>query len=453
MLPLVLAHGTAGLAGEGVPVAVVYAIFVVGTVLMAVALRARGPEPLGGPTVAPLTLDGTECGPWPGDRMPPAARRALQGVGVAILVFLLALGWLGSEFVGANPVTLLLLTVGWWTVPALSWLLGDWWRLIDPFDAISAAVDRRRGRPSPGPDGLVDPDGDEPGDWWLPALLLASFAWVTTCWTDGLDPRAMATWLTGLTVVMVGGAVVAGRAWVRRTSPLAVVCGTVAAASPVGWDDGRPRLRSPFRGLAGRAGGRRTLAALSVLIGATVWEAAAGTQWWADLAGVGGGARTVLWSTLGLAWAVLLVAAVWVGVVGLAELLADRRGAPERAEPLAPDLAVSLGPLAVVAALAHQLGLLLVDLQDTFFLLLDPFNQGWDLFGSYAWRANETWLSPGATGWTQVVLLALALGVGLAGAWDRLIARVGAAVADAGWALAAWAAGAGALAVWLLLGA
>lgn len=453
MLPFVLAHGTAGLAGEGVPVAVVYAIFVVGAVLVTVALRARGATPVGGPAVAPLSLDGAECGPWPGDRLPPMARRILQGVGVGVLAFLLAIGWFGSEFIGANPLTLVLLTVGWWTVPALSWLLGDWWRLIDPYDALASLVDRLRGRPAPGPDGAVGADADEPGDWWVPAVLLASFAWLTTCWTDGLEPRWMAGWLTALTVVMVAGSVGGGRAWVRRSSPLAVVCGTVAAASPVGWDDGRPRLRSPFRGLAARAGGRRSLAALVVLIGATLWEAVAGTQWWADLAGVGGGASTVAWSTVGLAWVVLLVGATWVGVVRLAEWIADRRGSPERAEPLAPDLAASLGPLAVAAALAHQLSLVFVDLQDVFVLLLDPFAQGWNLFGSYAWRANETWISPAATGWVQVVLLALALGVGLVGAWDRMTDRLGAAATDAVWPLAGWAAGTGSLAVWVLLGA
>lgn len=453
MLPSLLAHGTAGLAGEGVPVAVVYAIFVVGAALLALALRARGPEPVGGPAVAPLRLDGSESGPWPGDGLAAPTRIALQVVGVAVLAFTLSAGWFGSELSGANPVPLLLLAVGWWTVPALSWLLGDWWRLLDPYDALAAGLDRLRGRPAPGPDGLVDPDGDEPGDWWVPALLLASFAWVATCWPDGLRPRTMVAWLTALTVVMVVGAVVGGRAWVRRTSPLAVVAGTVAAASPVDWAGGRPRLRSPFRGLAARAGGRRSLAALVVLLGATMWEASSGTQWWADLAGLGDSAGNVLWSTVGLAWAVLLTGAAWAGVVRLAEALADRRGAPERAEPLAPDLAAALGPVAVVAAVAHQLGLLLVYLQDLVVLILDPYAEGWDLFDSYAWRANDQLLSPGALGWVQVALLALALGVGLVAAWDRCAGRLGPAVADAGWALAGWAAGVGSLAVWLLLGA
>ncbi|HYI61302.1 MAG TPA: hypothetical protein VEW93_05810 [Acidimicrobiales bacterium] len=453
MLPSLLAHGTAGLAGEGVPVAVVYAIVVVGAALLALALRARGAAPVGGPAVAPLSLDGAECGPWPGDGLGAPARLALQALGVAALAFALATGWFGSELSGANPAPLLLLAVGWWAVPALSWLLGDWWRLVDPYDALAAVVDRVRGRPAPGPEGLVGADADEPGDWWVPALLLASFAWLVTCWPDGLRPRAMAAWLAALTVLMLAGAVLGGRAWVRRTSPLAVVAGTVAAASPLSWAGGRPRLRSPFRGLAARAGGRRSLAALVVVLGATVWEATAGSQWWADLAGLGDDAGAVLWSTVGLAWAVLLVGAAWVGIVRLAEVVADRRGGPERVEPLAPDLAAALGPLAVVAAVAHQLGSLLVDVQDLVVLALDPFAEGWDLFDSYSWRANEQLLSPATLGWVQVGLLAAALGVGLVGAWDRAIARLGPAVAEAGWVLAGWTAAAGAVGVWLLLGA
>ena len=47
----------------------------------------------------------------------------------------------------------------------------------------------------------------------------------------------------------------------------------------------------------------------------------------------------------------------------------------------------------------------------------------------------------------------LVLGLLLAGAWDRLGARVGKAVVTAGWALAGWTAAVGSLALWLLLGA
>ena len=298
---LVLAHGTAGLAGDGVPGSVFYVAVVVAAVVTTLGLRARGPVPLGGPAVAPLTSDATEVGPWPGDALPAPVRVGGQILGVAALALVLAVGWLGSDILGLNPVSLLMGTVTWWSFAALALLLGDWWRVVDPFDALAGAIDRlrtlvpavvarlrRRPAPDAGPTrspAPADEEDDEASDWWVPAALLASFAWLLTCHPDGLRPRALALWLTALTAVMVAGAVLGGRAWVRRSSPLAVLGAAVAAASPVGWEGGRVRLRSPLRGLAARAGGRRSLAVLVVVIGDTVWEAASGTQLWADIAG------------------------------------------------------------------------------------------------------------------------------------------------------------------------
>lgn len=452
VLTALLAHGSAGLAGDGVPGGLLYAAVVAGSVIGAVGLRARGAAtPVGGPAVPTLSVDGAEAGRWPGDGLPTPVRLAGQVLGVALLALVLAVGWFGSDLSGLNPMPLLLVAVVWWTVPLLAWILGDWWRVVDPHDAIAAAIDRVRGRPTP-PVGPAASD-DEAGDWWVPAALLATFAWMLTCWLDGLAPRHLAAWVSALTVVMVVGAVRGGRGWVRRNSPLAVLCGTIAAASPVAWDGGRVRLRSPLRGLARRAGGRRSFAVLAVVLGATVWEAVAGTRWWADITGGSTGARSTLWSTFGLVWCTVGVAGAWVLVARLAEVTAAPSGGEELHEPLAADLVAALGPLAAVGVFVHQLATWLTYVQDLVVLGLDPFSEGWDLFGTSSWRTNEELLSAGVRSWIQIVLLGLALGVMLVAGWDRMASRVGTAVARAGWTLASWTAGSGSVALWLLLGA
>lgn len=449
MVPLVLAHGTDGLAGGGVPGAVLYAGVATLAFIGAVALRARGPEPVGGPAVAPLSVDGSEAGPWPGDGAPVPVRLAGHLIGAGALAVTLWVAWAGSDLLGLNPVPLFLRLI-WWTVPLLALALGDWWRLVDPHDAVAAGVDRLRRRRSPGPDGFEV--GDEAGDWWLPALLLASFAWMATCWLEGLRPRNLAAWLTLVTLFLLIGAVAGGRSWVRRTSPLAVLCGSIAAASPVVWAEGRVGLRSPFRGLAARAGGRRTLAALSVVVGAALWEAVSGAQWWSDLSG-GSSDQALIWSTFGLAWCTLAVAGAWLVVGRVAEEVATRSGGREVEEPLAPDMALALGPLAALAVFAHQLSTWLIDVQDLAVLGVDPLSRGWDLLGLGGGRANEALLSPGVTAWVQLGLLTLALGLGLVAGWDRLASRVGPAVLRVGWVMAGWTAATGALCLWLLLGA
>lgn len=436
MHPLVLAHGADGLAGEAVPVGVLYGLVTVGVLLAAVGLRARGPEPVGGPAVAPASIDGSEVGPWPGDALPAPARVAGQVVGVTALALLLAVGWAGSDLSGLNPLPLVLLAVGWWLVPVLSLLLGDWWRVVDPFDALASVVDRVRGAPGPGVEGLPAP-ADEADDWWVPAALLASFAWLATCWLDGLRPRPMAAWLTLLTAVMVAGAVRGGRAWVRRSSPLAVLCGAVAAASPVDWGGGRVRLRSPFAGIARRAGGRRTLAVLVVVLGATVWEVVAGTVWWADLVGTGASAASTGASTAGLAGSIAVVAALWWGVTRLVEEVAAARGADDLHERLDGDMALALAGVAAVAPLIHQVSTALIYLQDLLALASDPFSRGWDVLGTLHRRTDESLIATATANWVQLTLLAAGLAVMLVGGWDRLTARLGVVAVDAVWVLAA----------------
>lgn len=449
---LILAHGADGLAGDGVPSALLYGIVVAGALVGALGLRAGGTRLRGGPAVAPLSVDGAEGSPWPGDGRPAATIGGT--IGVVGLVGLLVVGWAGSDLSGLNPLPSSLILL-WWTVPVLTLLLGDWWRLVDPFAAVAAGIERVRPRPA----AATDPDDEvfEAGDWWVPALLLASFAWMVTCWLDGQQPRTMALWLTGLTGVMVIGALAGGRAWVRRSSPLAVLTGALAAASPIDWSTGRPRLRSPLAGLAGRAGGRRTAGVVLVLLGTAFWEAVSGTQWWADLvgsSGTGGTGTALVWSTAGLAWCILLAGAAWIGAGALAEAAATRAGAAPLDEPLGGDMVVALAPLAAVALTAHQLSTLLVTAQDVlFFYAADPLAEGWDLTGTRTWTVNEQVLSPVVLAWTRFGLVLVGLGLLLAGGWDRLTARVGKAVVTAGWVVAALTAAAGSLALWLLLGA
>jgi hypothetical protein len=446
VLTSILAHGGSGLVGDGIPGGVLYAGVVAGALIGVAGLRARGPVTVGGDVVAALSVDGSEADPWPGDDAATGVRGAGQVLGLAALVLVLAVAWAGSDIVGLNPLPLLVGSFVWWVVPAASLLLGDWWRWLDPFDALAAGVDRIRG---------VDTRSagdDESGDWWLPAALLASFAWVLTCWSEGLEPRSLALWVTALTALLVVGAATAGRAWVRRTSPLAVLCGTIAAASPLDWTGGRIRLRAPWRGLAARAGGRRTQAVLVVVLGATVWEAVAGSRWWADLASDGGSTARTLWSTLGLVWCTLLVATAWTATWLVAERVARSEGAELR-EPLAGDLAPTLAPLVAVAPLAHQLSPLLVDLQNLWALSSDPFAQGWDLLGSTDHDTVEEPISLGVQAWLQIGLLAAGLALGLVGAWDRLVARTGSVALTVGWAAGAWTVLSGGVALWLLLGA
>ena len=422
-----LAHQAPGFQAIGFSPGLLLYLTVTVLVVATLAFRVGWGEARFGPAAAAAPDDTA----WPGDAMGPGPRTVLRAVGLAGLVFVLVCGWAGSDQVAVNPTTISVFWGFWLGGQAASVLLGDWWRAMDPFDTLAAFVDRSPAA-EPADDGA---DGDR--DWWVPAALLASFAWVWLAWIDGIDPRSAAGWITLYTAVMVIGAVRGGRAWVRRNEAFGVAFGLMAAASPIDWSGLRPRLRNPLRGLAERVVSRRDLAVLVVVIGTFLFDAVGSSQWWADLVGNRSVTVSSVWNTVGLAWLVLLAGVAWIGAARLAERLAGDHGHEVPAE-LA--LAAPLALLAACCAVAHEVSSLLVNGQYLVALLSDPLYQGWNLLGTGRYQADPLLLAAGTQAWMSLVLVELGLLGLFVALYDRSAARYGASgAARAAWAVLAFA--------------
>ena len=206
----------------------------------------------------------------------------------------LVCAWFGSDLLGDNPVT-----VG---VFSLFWIGGQ---------LLERGARRRvaAGRPVRPPRRAGRRGGAAATGrrmlWWLPALVLATFGWTWLAWPDGLRPRSIGWWLAGYTAVMVVGALVGGRGWVRRHEAFGVAFGLLA--------DGEPdRLERPAASPAqpadlARAGGGSTgvrARCSPSLVGIALFDAVSYTQWWADLLGVRSLDGYTAFNTLGLAWLV-----------------------------------------------------------------------------------------------------------------------------------------------------
>jgi hypothetical protein len=76
--------------------------------------------------------------------------------------------------------------------------------------------------------------------------------------------------------------------------------------------------------------------------------------------------------------------------------------------------AAGLLPIAVGYLIAHYLTYLLIDGQRIFIAISDPFQRGWDLFGTAFYEVSGAWLPPGLV-WT--VQLAAVVGGHMLGAW------------------------------------
>jgi hypothetical protein len=392
----ILAHAAPGFDAVGLSAGLVLYLTAAGVVLATLALRAR-----------PVTVGPVDEGDrWPGDELPPVLRAGLGALGVAGLVATLVCAWFGSDLLGDNPVTVAVFSLFWVGGQLLSATVGDVWRLVDPFDHLAGLLPRRS-RPRTGPDL-----------WWLPALLLATFGWTWLAWPDGLRPRSIGWWLAAYTAVMVLGALVGGRAWVRRHEAFGVAFGLLALVSPIDWTGPRPRLRNPLTALGSRRLDQREGAVLAVVVGVALFDAVSYTQWWADVLGVRSLGGYTAFNTLGLAWLVATAAIVWIAVARVAAAMA---GQPTS---LGLRLAAPVAALAAGYATAHEIGTLLNDLRVFALQVTDPLSRGWDLFGTGSWRA-ETVVSPTVQAWLSLALLETGMFVALAGFHRRAIARFG----------------------------
>ena len=78
-------------------------------------------------------------------------------------------------------------------------------------------------------------------------------------------------------------------------------------------------------------------------------------------------------------------------------------------------------PIAAGYAVAHYFSLLLLDGQTTWILASDPFDKGWDLFGTRDAVVDYTLVSPRVISLVQVFAIVVAHLVGLALAHDRAL--------------------------------
>jgi len=161
--------------------------------------------------------------------------------GVAGLLVVLAVGFVGPTESLAN-LAVLLVWVGWWAgFTMTTYLVGNWWPLLNPFRTVTLLL------PS-----LDRPYPSRLGAWPSVAGLLA-LVWLEVVSPLADQPRLLAGIVVGYTVVTLAGAVATGPdCWFRQVDPVARVFRYYGRVAPFSWDDetGRLRVRLPGAALA-----------------------------------------------------------------------------------------------------------------------------------------------------------------------------------------------------------
>ena len=325
---------------------------------------------------------------------------------LALTALVIGIAWAGPAQLPKNLAPWALYVTFWVGLVVVSLLLGPVWARLNPLRTLYAGMARVTG-PAPFEDRLP-----RLGLYPAAAFLLA-FAWLELAAPDRALPSRVALFLSLYVVLQLFAALAFGSGWFERGDGFEVYSRLLGRLAVIGRRaDGALVWRSPLDGVAGIRAERGLWAVVVALVGTTAFDGVTRTTAWQDSGfALEGGAWA---ATTGLSVTVLVVGALYRAGAAVAGRAAGVTGTADR-------YAHSLVPIAAGYAVAHYFSLLLLDGQTTWILASDPFDKGWDLFGTRDAVVDYTLVSPRVISLVQVFAIVVAHLVGLALAHDRAL--------------------------------
>jgi len=421
---LVIAHGIVGRADLPIPETLFGAAAAAVLVVSFLALAAGWSEPrLEAPRERPLRP------------IPLALEVAAGAIGVAVFALVAYAGFAGTDSQQDNLAPTAVYVGFWVGVPFLSLLIGDWFRLFNPWRAIGRATGWVAGRLSRGEPTESLPYPERLGRWPAAAGIFA-FVICELCWATGREPGPLAVLMLSYAFVQLAGQGVYGvEPWSRRGDAFGVWFGLFAMLSPFGRrDDGRVVLRAPVAGAARLRPLAGTVALLVIGIGSTGFDGASegplfngvrpDLQDFFTSAGASLGLGLELAYVVGLLVAIAMVGALWrLGTEGMPRAGAAVTGRVE----LSRRFAHTLIPIAAAYVVAHYFSLLAYNGQDLWRLASDPLGDGSDLLGGAGSSIDYSVLSATTIWYAQVIALVGGHVAALVLAHDRALVVYGTA--------------------------
>ncbi len=350
----------------------------------------------------------------------PLARIA----GLLALGVLVYAGLRGNTNASVNIAPVAVYIVFWVGLQAVSVLLGDVWRALNPFATLADGAAWLRARAKARPISAADRGAGN--QWWAVAAVFG-FVWIELAFHDNAEPRVLGVYVAAYTALMLLGAAVFGRGWVRDADGFGVLFTKLAGIAPLhlGTDDGSAgrspavcKLRPPLAGLAVLPERRGAAAFILVVLGSTTFDGFTRSGIWLDVAADRTGWGLTAVNTVGLVFVIFAVVVLYrAAIAAMAAITGDRER--ELADLFVP----SLIPIAAAYTVAHYFSYLLLEGQQIIALISDPFGRGWDLFGTAGYRVDYTLVSTDAIAWIQTAAIAVGHVLGVAVAHDRAVER------------------------------
>ncbi|MDT7545772.1 MAG: hypothetical protein QOE99_1882 [Actinomycetota bacterium] len=335
----------------------------------------------------------------------------LRLLALVIWVVLIVAAFVGSSDIPANVAPWAFYIQFWVGLVIASLLLGPVWARVNPLRAVHAVLARLTGE-APGAESLPRLG------YWPGVVAILSFVFLELAFPGRSRPFVVGTYLVVYSVIQLLAAMWFGQGWFARGDGFEVYSTLIGRLSPFGRrDDGVLVVRNPLEGAAGLAQERGLAALVVVLVGSTAFDGLTRTIWWQSGPGINGDAATRP-QLIGLPTMILIVAVLYFGATTLAGRASGHDDGPGQ-------YAHSVIPIAAGYAIAHYFSLLLLDGQLTYILGSDPFNRGWNLFGTGHNAVDYTAVSPRTISLVQVAAIVGGHILGVVLAHDRAVRLAG----------------------------
>lgn len=337
----------------------------------------------------------------------------IRTASAAYFILMVAAGEFGAQTPLRNIIVVSVWIIGWVAVSLCSALVGDVWRLINPWDTFFRAAERihahlRRGRSLPFrwpyPVAL---------DRWPALLLFIAFAWMELVWAGRDMPARLAdamllySAMTGLGMLAFGREV-----WLERAEVFTIVFGIFAKFAPLASSESPASelvLRFPGTGVLDvRDTSRATMLLVVALLATVTFDGVLDTPLWArmDVAIIDAPDDSWLWTvldfseagalrlgrTIGLMLFVVVFSAAYLVIChAMATAAGGKHGAMVE---LACRFVFTLLPISIAYHVAHYFSYLFNGGQLIIPLLSDPFGFGWNLFGTASYQPDIGLVGP-----------------------------------------------------------